>query len=134
MRRATWIAGAVALAVPVVLLWNRVAVPVVPVASAAAVLRPVPVSAPTRRLFGGGLDDPSVADVVAGGEGDAPVLVGVVGRLPDAAVALVRDADGRSRPVAVGELAGTWRLEGLAADRAVFARGTERVRVRLAGE
>ena len=116
------------LAVPALLLWDRTAPVAAPSTPAAPVIRPVVATAPARRLFGGGLDDPGIAESAA----DAPVVAGIVGRLPDAAVALVRDADGRSRSVAVGGTSGGWRLEGLAADSAVFSRGADRVRVRLA--
>ena len=116
------------LAVPAVLLWDRTPRFAPPSMPAAPVIRPVIATPPARRLFGGAVDDPAIADTAAG----APVVAGIVGRLPDAAVALVRDADGRSRSVAIGGTSGGWRLEGLAADSAVFARGAERVRVRLA--
>lgn len=61
-----------------------------------------------------------------------PILVGIVGRLPDSAVALVRTAEGRTRPIAVGEVIDGWRLASLAAEAALFTRGRERARVELA--
>jgi hypothetical protein len=62
---------------------------------------------------------------------DAPALVGIVGRLDQDAVALVRTADGTSRTLAIGESVDGWRLESLAIDAAFFTRGRERVRVPL---
>lgn len=120
----------VTLLVPLLLLWEREheAVPR-PVA-----VRAVTILSPGRRLFGDGLDDPSIRDMVAGAEPGVPVLTGVVGRLPDAAVALVQGADGRSHSLAIGARADGWRLEGLAADRALFSKGARRVRVRLPAE
>jgi hypothetical protein len=118
------------LAVPAALLRDRTTAPrAVPL-----VATPVTILPAGRRLFGGGLDDPAIPDVVAGEGADVPVLTGVVGRLPDAAVALVQGADGRSRPVAVGASVAGWRLDGLAADRAIFAKGGRQVRVRLPAE
>jgi hypothetical protein len=60
-----------------------------------------------------------------------PELLGIAGRLPDDAVALVRDGTGRSRALALGEVASGWRLAALAADAVLFVKGSERVRVGL---
>jgi hypothetical protein len=65
---------------------------------------------------------------------DAPALVGVVGRLMQDAVALVRTADGTTRTLAPGESVDGWRLESLAADAAYFTRGNQRARVPMPGE
>ncbi|HEX8445936.1 MAG TPA: hypothetical protein VF649_04910 [Sphingomonas sp.] len=127
------IAAAMLIAMPVLLLWDRTPAPMARTAPSVRV-RPAVAAVPRRRIFGGGLDDPSVPEVEAGAMQDVPVLVGVVGRLPDAAVAMIRDADGRSRPVAVGATTGDWRLEGVAADQAVFSRRGRRVRVRIVAE
>lgn len=124
--------AAVTAIVPVMLLWDRTPAPGTRPVAVAGVVTPVVAVSARRRLFGGGLDDPGIAETVAGTLEDIPVVVGVVGRLPDAAVALVRDGEGRSRSVAIGGVTGGWRLEGLAADSAVFSRGGDRVRVRLA--
>jgi hypothetical protein len=67
--------------------------------------------------------------------GDAPALAGIVGRLPDDAVALVRGVDGRAVSVAPGgDAPGGWRLEALSPDAAIFTRGQERARVPLPPE
>ena len=125
-------AALLAVAVPVAILtYTANRVPGEPSGGVMSI-PPVVRSGDPRPIFGSGFDDPSVPDVVAGTSGDAPVLVGIVGRLPDAAVALVRGPDGRSKSVAIGEESGGWRLEGLVADQAVFRRGGQRVRVRLA--
>ncbi|UYY59644.1 hypothetical protein [Sphingomonas sp. S2-65] len=63
--------------------------------------------------------------------GDAPALVGVVGRLGDDAVALVRGADGATRTLQIGESVDGWQLAALAIDAAFFTRGAQRVRVPL---
>lgn len=62
---------------------------------------------------------------------DAPQLVGIVGRLDQDAVALVRTADGATRTLRIGESVDGWRLASLAIDAAFFTRGTEQVRVPL---
>ena len=63
--------------------------------------------------------------------GGAPELIGIAGRIGTDAVALVRGGDGKSRTLAVGESVDGWRLESLAIDAALFARGAERARVPL---
>lgn len=62
---------------------------------------------------------------------DRPVLVGVVGRLPDDAVALVRTPDGDTRSLAVGQDEAGWTLEALDVDGARFRRDGERLRLAL---
>jgi hypothetical protein len=62
---------------------------------------------------------------------DAPTLVGIVGRLGEDAVALVRTAEGSTRALQVGESVDGWQLASLAIDAAFFTRGAERLRVPL---
>ena len=63
--------------------------------------------------------------------GSPPPLVGIVGRLPDDAVALVRKPDGRTRTMRVGALFDGWTLASLDSDEAVFDRRGQRVTVAL---
>jgi hypothetical protein len=63
--------------------------------------------------------------------GDAPALVGIVGRLGEDAVALVRSTDGATRALQVGESVDGWQLASLAIDAAFFTRGAQRIRVPL---
>lgn len=63
--------------------------------------------------------------------GDAPALIGVVGRLGQDAVALVRTADGTTRALQIGESVDGWQLASLAIDAAYFTRGAQRIRVPL---
>lgn len=87
-----------------------------------------------RPLF---TESASISEVVADDPGesalasDAPELVGVVGRLPDDAVAMVRAADGRTRTLRAGDSIDGWRLSALSIDAAFFTRGNERVRLGL---
>jgi hypothetical protein len=56
--------------------------------------------------------------------GDAPPeLVGIAGRLPDDAVALVKLADGTTRDIRIGETANGWRLATIGGDRVRFTKG-----------
>jgi hypothetical protein len=64
----------------------------------------------------------------------APELVGVVGRLPDNAVALVRAEDGRMKSLGLRDSIDGWRLTALSIDAAFFTRGSERARVDLPAE
>ena len=77
---------------------------------------------------------PLFGSAPAGGDealpADAPTLIGVVGRLGQDAVALVKTADG-TRTLRIGESVDGWSLASLAIDAAFFTRGTERVRVPL---
>jgi hypothetical protein len=125
---ALGLAGTLAVAMPLVLLTpgSQTAAP-----ERRTVLQPL--SAPpqptlaaafSRSLFGA----PAEA---AESPQDAPALVGIVGRLDQDAVALVRTADGTSRTLKIGESVDGWRLASLAIDAAFFTRGTERVRVAL---
>ncbi|MET0246527.1 MAG: hypothetical protein ABW182_07230 [Sphingomonas sp.] len=62
---------------------------------------------------------------------DAPALVGIVGRLDQDAVALVKTAEGSTRTLAVGASVDGWKLESLSIDAGYFTRGAQRVRVPL---
>ena len=125
-------AGAVAVLVPLLLLMPAKA-PVAPgeAKSPAPIDVPMPpplAAAYERALFGG-------VPAAESTPGDAPELAGVVGRLGEDAVALVRTADGRTRALRIGDSVDGWRLESLAANAAFFTRGSERVRVGMpAGE
>jgi hypothetical protein len=89
---------------------------------------PLPPARPlSRTLFGSVEDDQAPTD--------APALVGIVGRIGQDAVAMVRLDDGGTRTLAIGESADGWTLESLAIDAAYFTRGLQRARVPLpAGE
>jgi len=62
---------------------------------------------------------------------DAPVLAGIAGRLPHDAIAMIRQDDGTTKIVAIGQGHRGWRLESLSADAALFTRGARRVRVAM---
>jgi hypothetical protein len=95
----------------------------VPLAASAA---PPLAAAYERSLFGAaGNDDESEPPA------DAPALVGIVGRLGEDAVALVRTAEGTTRALRLGESVDGWTLASLAIDAAFFTRGAQRVRVPL---
>jgi len=126
---SAWILGSalVALAVPGLLLWNA-RPPQPAMVSRGETVSPVPAPAPdgdagARRLF---LDPLDPADAPAAE--DAPKLVGIAGRLPDKAIAMVRAADGSSKVLSPGESHEGWRLESLSPDAALFTRGNRRVR------
>ena len=73
---------------------------------------------PARTLFA--TDSPQDARPAA----DAPPeLVGIAGRLPDDAVALVRLPDGSTHDLRIGETVNGWRLAAIAVDRVRFAKG-----------
>ncbi len=122
-------AGAAAMALPLALL--------MPGTSANAPLRdptPAPIAATAppplaavyeRTLFGAATEADSAIPA------DAPALIGIVGRLGEDAVALVRTAQGSTRALRIGDSADGWRLASLAIDAAFFTRGAERVRVPL---
>lgn len=131
--RREWVAlgaaGVIAIAMPVLLL--------MPGADKAPTTRPAsqpalaaPPQAPLaaafdRTLFGNAPAETADAPV------DAPALVGIVGRLDQDAVAMVRTAGGTTRTLRIGESVDGWKLESLAIDAAFFTRGTERQRVPL---
>ncbi len=120
-------AGLAAIAMPAVLLMPGKAT-----APRDATHLPPPVVAPVepplarvyeRSLFAAAAAEPAPAD--------APQLVGIVGRLGQDAVAMVRTADGATRTLRIGESVDGWALASLAIDAAFFTRGAERVRVPL---
>lgn len=123
-------AATVALAMPAVLLlpWGAETPAQTTMASAplAAPTLPPLAAAYERALFGG-----PEAGQDAALPGDAPQLIGVVGRLGGDAVALVRTPEGGTRTLRIGEAVDGWQLASLAIDAAFFTRGTERVRVPL---
>lgn len=130
MSRVTIAAAALlAVAVPVALLWSAAA------NLAGGVPRGLTIAAPAlpadqgvaRRLF---LDPIDPAD--APEAEDAPKLIGIAGRLPDQAIAMVRMGDGRSKVLAPGESHDGWTLTSLSPDAALFTRGKRRVRSFLA--
>lgn len=134
-RAALGLAGGFAVLMPLVLLVSRgnapdkataVASPLTPLAAPAP---PPPLTAAYERsLFG------SAAAEEAAVPGDAPALVGVVGRLGADAVALVRTGEGTTRALQIGESVDGWQLASLAIDAAFFTRGAQRVRVPLPAE
>lgn len=69
----------------------------------------------------------------AGTAGDAPQLVGIIGRLGSDAVALVRAADGTTHSLKPGEGVDGWRLVSLSPDAAYFVRGNRKARVAVPG-
>lgn len=123
--------GAVAAAVPGIVLAPRLAplavetIPPEPVAWRV----PPPLSASLARpLFdaGGGM--------AAAGPADAPVVVGIAGRIGRDAVAMVRGGDGGVRVLSPGEAIDGWMLRSVAIDAAYFTRGAQTARVPLGGE
>ena len=128
-RVATSYAGIAALMLAVPLLWPAAPRPTL-VGSDASPIEPRP-SPPgldlERRLFQDPTDPNSAAPPP-----DAPVLVGIAGRLPHDAIAMVRQNDGTTKIVAIGQSYRGWRLESLSGDAALFTRGAQRVRVALA--
>lgn len=138
MKRAgAALAGAMgcAILVPVALLADRAAPPPRIETAAPSPIIPSPAGSidQGRDLFGG--DTPPVAAPEGDADlsaGELPRVVGVVGRLPDRAVALVRGAGGGTRTIAMGESIDGWRLDSIAADAVLFTRGDRRARVEVA--
>lgn len=133
LSRRAWMAlgagGAVAVLAPTLLLLPAAAPPASRAAKAVSPLAPLPpppVAALYRRTLFGTAADPAPPS-------DAPELLGIAGRIDADAVALVRTAGGETRSLRPGDSVNGWRLEALAADAASFARGTETVRVAVAG-
>lgn len=129
MRRpAPLLAGAaiIALVLPLSLLWRTAPAASPPLAGGGTV-RPSPVAAEAslieRRLFLPPLDPARGPEVE-----DAPRLVGIAGRLPDGAVAMVRAADGTTKIVGIGQAHDGWTLKTLSPDAALFTRGRRQVR------
>ena len=121
-------AAMAAMAMPAVLLPPR-AVPAAGYAAPVPIVVPAPSAPPVaiyrRDLFG------SAPDGTGELPPDAPELVGIVGRIDQDAVALVRGSDGRARTLAVGAGIDGWTLESLAIDAAAFRRGDRLLRVPL---
>lgn len=89
--------------------------------------RPIPSGLDLERpLF----QDPANTDSAAPPP-DAPVLVGIAGRLPHDAIAMIRQDDGTTKILAIGQNYRGWRLDSLSGDAALFTRGAQRVRVAL---
>lgn len=84
---------------------------------------------PLRAAFSRTLFAPPAADALPA---DAPVLLGVVGRLGRDAVALVRGAEG-TRTLSPGDSVDGWQLRSLAIDAAYFTRGGQTARVPMPG-
>lgn len=117
----------VALVLPPWLLreGDRGAAPAAAVAPLAAPVAPPPL----RAAFARTLFAPPAADALPD---DAPVLLGVVGRLGRDAVALVRGAEG-TRTLSPGDSVDGWQLRSLAIDAAYFTRGGQTARVPMPG-
>lgn len=81
-----------------------------------------------RRLFVDSAEAAPSADAETNAQ---PTLVGIVGRLPRDAIALVQAADGETRSLAIGDSVDGWRLASLAADAAFFVRGGAHIRIDL---
>lgn len=62
---------------------------------------------------------------------DSPVLTGIAGRLPHDAIAMIRNDNGTTRVLAIGQTHQGWRLESLSSDAALFSRGSRKIRVAL---
>lgn len=132
MRIAVYsVAAFAAIALPALLLWTARG-PIPPALPSGVTLTPARLSAsdaPTRRLFLDPLDPARAPEAE-----DAPRLIGIVGRLPDKAIAMIRAADGSTRTLAPGESHDGWTLTSLSPDAALFTRGTRRVRSFLPAE
>ncbi|AQR73579.1 hypothetical protein [Sphingomonas sp. LM7] len=130
-RIAIGLAGGFAVLMPLALLMprgsggktERAAPPAMPLAA------PSPF-APLAAMYERPLFGVAGEEAEAALPGDAPALVGIVGRLGADAVALVRTADG-TRALQIGESVEGWQLASLAIDAAFFTRGAQRVRVPL---
>ncbi|RYE04293.1 MAG: hypothetical protein EOP61_01130 [Sphingomonadales bacterium] len=122
------VAGAAAVAIPLALLMPAKVTKVADRAPA-----PVPISVttppPLASVYERGLFR-AVAPAESAAPADAPALIGIVGRLGEDAVALVRTG-GASRALRIGDSVDGWKLESLAIDAAFFTRGAERARVPL---
>ena len=121
--------GAAAVFVPLALLMPGTAAKAPksepPTAPLAAPVPPPLAAVYERPLFG------AVAAEESATPADAPALIGIVGRLGEDAVALVRTAEGTTRALRIGESVDGWKLASLAIDAAFFTRGAERARVPL---
>jgi len=80
---------------------------------------PVPPDEAGRTLFAAG-----AATDIAPAAGDVPELVGIAGRLPDDAIAILRLSGGATRALARGAMADGWQVTAIAADRVTLTRGS----------
>lgn len=129
-RLLTGLAAALALAVPVWLLYRaQPSLPSLPAPGDTILPVAAPDAEPSRRLFAEPLSPAQAAQAE-----DAPQLVGVVGRLPDNAIAMVRSRDGKTATLAPGQSHEGWTLVTLSPDAALFAKGARRVRSFLAAD
>jgi hypothetical protein len=130
-RLAVGLAGGFAVLMPLLLLIGRVGPSVAPEAPGPV---PGPLSVTSLPPLAAAFERPLFAAPLQAEDaalpGDAPALVGIVGRLGADAVALVRTADG-TRALRIGESVDGWQLASLAIDAAFFTRGAQRVRVPL---
>ncbi len=118
-----WAAGASLLAIMLLIERRQVQ----PAGAPAMTMADAPPVAPVKRAVPLDLAPP----LPPGLAGAPPPLVGIVGRLPDDAVALVRKPDGRTRTLGVGAVFDGWTLASLDRDEAVFERRGQRVTVAL---
>jgi hypothetical protein len=130
-RAALGLAGGWAVLMPLILLVPRSAPDEPEIAAQLPAPLATPASAPPlSAVYERPLFEAAEAEQTAL-PGDAPALVGIVGRLGADAVALVRSADGATRALQIGESVDGWQLASLAIDAAFFTRGAQRVRVPL---
>ncbi|KRC79091.1 hypothetical protein [Sphingomonas sp. Root241] len=126
------LAGGFAVLMPLLLLTGRVGPSTSPEAPRPI---PTPLSESPSPLLAAAFERPLFAAPAPAEDAalpaDAPALIGIVGRLGEDAVALVRTADGATRALKVGESVDGWQLASLAIDAAFFTRGAQRVRVPL---
>ena len=123
------LSGAAAVLMPALLLMPA-GVPAPTRAAAAAPPLAPPPPPPVAALYRRALFGPAAEPTLPA---DAPALLGIAGRIDADAVAMVRTAGGETRTLRPGDSVDGWRLEALAADAASFVRGTETVRVAVAG-
>src|SRR5688572_22501744 len=113
-RAALGLAGGFAVLMPLALLVPRGSAPdkvavAPPPAPLVALPTPPPLAAAYERPLFTAASDAEEATL----PGDAPALVGVVGRLGADAVALVRTSDGATRALQIGESVDGWQLASL---------------------
>lgn len=131
-RAVLMLAASIAVATPVLLLWQEGATVARGAVATPEPLAPEPVPPVpglySRTIFAGA---GASMDVLPG---DAPTLSGIAGRLGTDAVAMVRTAEGTTRTLAIGESIDGWTLVSLSINAAYFTRGSERLRVAIAEE
>ena len=113
------VAVVAAAAIPLWLLADRPAPPV-PAGPVIVLTAMPPTPLPARTLFA-----PSAitAEDAVPASGGVPRLMGIAGRLPDDAVALLRFSDGATRSLRRGEQAQGWTVAAIAADRVRLSHG-----------